>query len=93
VSTGLIATLYVIGAALELIGIGLVGWDVYEARRNIQNYGQREWLEKLQEERGSMGLTQISAMAAAGSIWRRGLGVGVFALGVIVQMIGNLGSL
>ena len=84
----MIAVLLGLGAALELGGIALVGWDVYDARRTLRNLSNREWLAEHGQIPDLIGLA-----VAAGSIRRRAVGVGLFASGLIVQTVANIAAL
>ena len=159
-----IVALLVSGAALELIGLGLVAWDVWDARRQRDTLALQHQLvqgspvieheralgviavqgggdppvptmeervgtlegevanlykrlddeadrrvetaraltdrfgERIAEVKREMfdleqRLRPTIGMAAAGKVWRRGLGVVLFALGLTLQTIANVAAL
>jgi hypothetical protein len=82
--------LYLVGAALELTGIALVGFDVRESGRQRADMARPEWpLEQPQDR----SLFEWMAMVAAGNVRRRAFGVLLFAVGVAVQTAGNIAAL
>ena len=86
----MIVALFVIGAALELVGIALVGWDVLDARRTVNDMSKSDWLRGQEENRS---LFELMAIVAAGNIGRRVLGVGFFTSGLVAQTIANITAL
>jgi hypothetical protein len=46
----MIGVLLVLGAALELAGIALVGWDVWDARRTLREMSDPNWNWRQPEE-------------------------------------------
>jgi len=160
-----IGTLLVLGAALELLGLGLVARDVWDARRqrdalarqdqlvqmtpalehsralgalDVQGGGDPPPLPPLEERVASLEgdiadlharfdaeaerqvqahralddrfgarfaelqrevfdlgqrLRPVIGAAAAGKVWRRALGVGLFAVGLILQTVANVAAL
>jgi hypothetical protein len=72
-----LAWLYLVGAALELVGLGLVAWDVHDSAQTLTKMSGPHWLaeqrETGQEERS---LFQLIAEVAAGNLRRRAAGVG-----------------
>jgi len=86
------ALLYVVGGVLELGGVALIGWDVYDANRQLRTMSKPGWIHTQPrfEERETGGLFELMAKVAAGNIWRRAAGVAFFAAGVIVQTAANL---
>lgn len=161
----MIAALLIAGAVLELVGLGLVAWDVYDARnqrvvlarqdqlvqvgtatehnravgmtaiggatepprvppleervatlegepeqmgRRLDQEAERHvrdhramtdefsrWVAEARREVFDLGqkLRPMIGVAAAGNIKRRGIGVGLFALGLIVQTAANVAAL
>jgi hypothetical protein len=89
-----LAWVFFAGGLLELLGLFLVAWDVWEDHRAPEQ-------QTPQQVRGSLGgkmwnkYTQAVATArmAGGNIHRRAWGVGLFALGVVVQTVGNIAAL
>jgi hypothetical protein len=96
-STCEIRVLLVVGAALELVGIALVAWDVRDARRKVKDMSSPDWLWKQQQQEpeplGSRSLFALMAQVAAGNVLRRSIGVALFACGAIVQTIANVAAL
>ena len=99
-STCTIRVLLFVGATLELVGITLVAWDVYDARRTLKDMSRPDWLWEQQKKRqqqppplGSDSLFALMARVAAGSVLRRAIGVALIACGVIVQTIANVAAL
>jgi hypothetical protein len=160
-----IAALLIVGALLELLGLGLVAWDVYDARRQRVALSRQDQLVQVGtaiEHNRALGMTVVGGAtetppvppleervatlegeleqmgrrldqeaerhvrdhramsdefakwvaegrrevfdleqklrpmiggAAAGNIKRRGIGVGLFALGLIIQMAANVAAL
>jgi hypothetical protein len=88
-----IAVLLVVGAALEFSGIALVGWDVLEANRTFKDMARPDWLDRQSEESRWRSLQALMAEVAAGNIWRRALGVGLFASGLLMQTFANVAAL
>jgi len=88
-----IAVLLVVGAALELAGIALVGWDVLDANRTFKDMSQPDWLDRQPEASRSRSLQALMADVATGNIWRRALGVGLFASGLVLQTAANVAAL
>jgi hypothetical protein len=71
-----------------------------EAERHVRDH--REMTDRFDESVGKARdevadlrneLRPLIGQAAAGNLWRRGIGVGLFAVGVLVQMAANLASL
>jgi hypothetical protein len=93
VSSFTIGGLLVSGAALELAGIALVGWDVWDARRTLREMSDPRWLPQQPEESLSHSLFAVMAGVAAGKTWRRAAGVALFACGLIVQTVANVAAL
>jgi hypothetical protein len=89
----LIGVLLVLGAALELAGIALVGWDVWDARRTLREMSEPDWHWRQPEESRSRSLFALMADVAAGKTWRRAAGVGLFACGLILQTVANVAAL
>jgi hypothetical protein len=92
VSACTITVLLISGAALELVGIALVAWDVLEARRTVRAMSDPQWGYREQAQR-PRSLPALMAEVAAGNIKRRGLGVGLFACGLLVQTAANVAAL
>jgi hypothetical protein len=93
VSVCVIGVLLVSGAALELGGIALVGWDVWDAGRTLKDMSTPGWQERQPEESRSLSLFGLMAFVAAGHMRRRAIGVALFACGVIVQTVANVDAL
>jgi hypothetical protein len=93
VSAWTIGVLLVSGAALELAGIALVGWDVWHARRRLTEMSDPRWLPQQPEESLSHSLFAVMADVAADKTWRRAAGVGLFASGLVVQTVANVAAL
>jgi|SoimicmetaTmtLPC_FD_contig_41_4233899_length_787_multi_3_in_0_out_0_2 hypothetical protein len=161
----MIAALLIVGALLEILGLGLVAWDVYDARRQrvvLSHQDQLVQVGAATEHNRALGMTAVGGAtepppvppleervatlegeleqmgrrldqeaerhvrdhramtdefskwvaearrevfdleqklrpmigaAAAGNIRRRGIGVGLFALGLIVQTAANVAAL
>jgi hypothetical protein len=87
VSVFAIGALLIFGAALELAGIALVGWDVWDSRRTLREMSDPRWLPQQPQESLSHSLFAVMAGVAAGKTWRRATGVGLFACGLIVQTV------
>jgi hypothetical protein len=86
---------YLFGGALELFGIGLVAWDVRDAHLNVT---RRLTPERMQELLGGkmpnqFTLTVASAKLVAGNVRRRLIGVLLLAIGLVVQVAGNIAAL
>jgi len=71
-----------------------------EAERHVQDHREMTnrfagWVAEARHEAFDLRneLRPLIGKAAAGNLWRRGIGVGLFALGVIVQMAANIASL
>jgi hypothetical protein len=90
VSESTIVVLFVAGVVLELAGLALVAWDVWDARRTLTEMSSPTWTY---EHPGQGSLFQIMASVAAGNIWRRAVGVGLIAGGLVVQTIANVAAL
>jgi hypothetical protein len=84
--------LYVVGALLELAGIALLAWDVFDAGHRLKEMSQPDWRSANPSEK-NLSLFALMAKVAAGNITRRAVGVGFFAAGLIVQTIANVASL
>ena len=83
----------IVGGLLELLGLALVAWDVWDSHRSIRGMTP----QKVKELHGGLmpnAYTTAVAIAKvnAGHIRRRAIGVGLFAAGVIVQTVGNIWS-
>jgi hypothetical protein len=71
-----------------------------EAERHVQDHRAMTkdfagWIAEARREVFDLRneLRPLIGKAAAGNLWQRAIGVGLFALGVVVQMIANLASL
>ena len=86
-----LAWVFVLGGLLELIGLFLVGKDVLDAHVASTTPLTRAAVKE--SLGGKMWNKYTSAMATnravGGNIRRRAWGVGILALGVIVQTVGN----
>jgi hypothetical protein len=82
-----IAWVYSAGAALELLGLGLVAWDVRESGRTLREMSEPDW-------RGEQGsLFKLMARVSAGNLRRRAAGVALIACGLVVQTVANVAAL
>jgi hypothetical protein len=88
-----IAVLFVAGAAFELAGIALVGWDVRDAARTVKDMSRSDWGYDQPEDQRSRSLFAVMADVAAGNLRRRAVGVGLIACGLIVQTVANVAAL
>jgi hypothetical protein len=88
-----IAWAYSAGAALELLGLGLVAWDVRDSARTLREMSDPLWLPKQPPERSSRSLFELIAEVAAGNLRRRAVGVALIAGGLVVQTVGNVAAL
>jgi hypothetical protein len=88
------ALVFALGGALELYGIYLVGRDVLDA--HIANTTPVTPAQVKQSLGGKMWnkYTEAAATnkAVGGNIRRRAWGVAFFALGVLVQTVGNIAA-
>jgi hypothetical protein len=89
-----IAWAYSAGAALELLGLGLVAWDVRESGRTLREMSSPDWVWKQPaEERAGVSLFELMARASAGNLRRRAAGVALIAGGLVVQTVANVAAL
>jgi len=89
-----IAWAYVAGAAIELLGIGLVAWDVYDSSRTLREMSDRDWGWKQAEKGEYVGsLFELIARVSAGNLPRRATGVALIAFGLVVQTVANVAAL
>jgi hypothetical protein len=89
-----IAWAYSAGAALELLGLSLVAWDVRDAARKVKEMSQPDWHWTLpEEERIGVSLFELMARVSAGNLRRRAAGVALIAVGLIVQTVANVAAL
>jgi hypothetical protein len=87
-----IAALLIVGAALELAGVTLVGLDVREASRAVREMSKPDWLWDNPEARSRSLFAQM-ALVAAGNTTRRAIGVGLFICGLVAQTAANMAAL
>ena len=92
-STCTIRVLLIVGVTLELAGIALVAWDVRDAHRTLKDMSRPDWGYEQTQEKKQRSLQALMAEVAAGNVLRRAIGVGLFAVGLIVQTIANIASL
>jgi hypothetical protein len=88
-----IGALLISGALLELAGIALVGWDVWDARRTLVEMSDPRWLPEQPDESLAHSLFAVMAGVAAGNTRRRAAGVALFACGLSMQTAANVGAL
>jgi hypothetical protein len=90
-----VVCLYLLGGALELVGIGLVAWDVRDAHLNVTQRLTPERMKELLDGKmpNEFTLTVVAAKLVAGNIRRRLLGVFLLAVGLAVQVVGNVAAL
>jgi hypothetical protein len=99
VQTSLIA-LYVVGAALDLTGLGLVALDVWMDRRRarslessvlvIDGGGPDPDAPRAPTAPGQIGLDVALLEIASGNLTRRTWGVVLLAFGIVVQTTANV---
>lgn len=93
-TSGAILALYITGGALELGGIAVVGWDVFESSRRLRKMSQPNWgLQQAQQGQQVRSLFALIAEVTAGNVTRRAIGVALLAVGLVVQTTGNIASL
>jgi len=93
-TSGAILTLYIIGGMLELAGIALVGWDVFESSRRLREMSQPDWAwQQPESRRRETTLFALIAEVTAGNVPRRALGVALLILGLVAQTTGNIAAL
>ena len=90
-----LAWVFVIGGLLELFGIYLVGRDVWDAHVKNTTPLTPDDMKKSLKGKGWNKFTAAAATneAIGGDIRRRAFGVALFALGVVVQTVGNIVAL
>ena len=83
----MIAALLILGGLLELVGLSLVAWDVWDVhqgRLKITADSMRK------QTFNKYTVAEDTYKLVSGNIRRRAYGVGLFALGVVVQTAANL---
>ena len=89
-----IAWAYIAGAAIELLGIGAVAWDVRASARTLCEMSDPRWHYRAAERGEQQGsLFELMARVSAGNLWRRAAGVALIAVGLVVQTVGNVWAL
>lgn len=82
------------GAAVELLGIGAVAWDVRASSRTLREMSDPGWAYKQREKGEETGsLFELIARVSAGNLRRRATGVVLIACGLVVQTVGNVVAL
>jgi hypothetical protein len=84
------AAVLVLGGALELIGLGLVAWDVWDVHQGRLKITPESMKN---EPFNKYTVAEDTYKLVSGNMRRRALGVGVFAVGVRVQTTANLAAL
>jgi hypothetical protein len=89
-----LAWLYVLGAAVELLGLGLVAEDVRASSRTLKEMSDPTWgAQQYEAHEPVRSIFAIMAEVSAGNLARRAAGVALIACGMIVQTVANVWAL